>query len=206
MRTFSSSVIDYLHSRRTNYNERITYFFPRFDHSLSLQTETILKSIIRQCLELSDVTGEVETQLRKFNTFDIDMEPVKLLLQYCVSRFSTLYIVVDALDELQKEERNILLQNLSSIIELPNSNAKLFLVGRTSVSKDIGRWFSAFQGKSTNCHEVQIDIEAYTRDAIMTRQGGREGEHINPEEQLALQNPALAQEIIQALINGADGM
>jgi hypothetical protein len=106
------------------------------------------------------------------------------------------------LDEFEKEQRNALLRSLSSIISLPDSKAKLFLVGRSSVAMDIRRWFPASQEKSADCREVQADIEAYTRETIALRQG----EQVSPQEQLILQDPALAQEIIEALIDGADGM
>ncbi|KAH6725013.1 ankyrin repeat protein [Leptodontidium sp. MPI-SDFR-AT-0119] len=124
------------------------------------------------------------------------------------NKFSTFYIVIDALDEFEKEERNVLLRSLSSIISIPNSKAKLFLVGRSSVSTDIRRWFPASQEKSTNCREVQADIEAYTRETITLRQGEQLilQEQVIPQEQLILQDPALAQEIIEALIDGANGM
>jgi hypothetical protein len=130
------------------------------------------------------------------------MDTIEKLLQYCVGRFSTLYIVIDALDEFEKEERSILLRSLSTIISLPNSKAKLFLVGRTSVLMDIRRWFPDSQEKSANSREVQADIEAYTRETIALRQG----RELFPQEQLIVQDPALAGEIIEALINGADGM
>ncbi len=130
------------------------------------------------------------------------MGTIEKLLHYCTSRFSTLYIVIDALDEFEKEERNVLLQSLLSIISLPHSKAKLFLVGRSSLLPDIQRLFPGSQQKSANCCEVHADIEAYTRETIALRQG----EQFFQQEQLILQDPALAQEIISALINGADGM
>jgi len=130
------------------------------------------------------------------------MDIIVNLLQYRVSRVSTLYIIIDALDEFEKEERKVLLQSLSSIISFPDSKAKLFLVGRSSVSADIQRWFPDSHEMSANCCEVQADIEAYTRETIALRQGG---DHF-PQEQLILQDPDLAQEIIEALIKGADGM
>jgi hypothetical protein len=130
------------------------------------------------------------------------MDTIETLLQHCVSRISKLYIVIDALDEFEKEQRNALLRSLLSIISLPDSKAKLFLVGRSSVSMDIRRWFPASQEKSADCREVQADIEAYTRETIALKQG----EQFSPQEQLILQDPALAQEIIEALIDGADGM
>ena len=162
----------------------------------------MLRSITRQCLKPDDVTGEVEGQLSRFKDSDVDMDTIETLLQHCIGRFSKLYIVIDALDEFEKGQRNVLLRSLSSIISLPDSKAKLFLVGRSSVSMDIRRWFPASQERSADCREVQADIEAYTQETIALRQGKK----FCPQEQLILQDPALAQEIIEALIGGADGM
>lgn len=113
-----------------------------------------------------------------------------------------LYIVIDALDEFEKEERNILLRSLSSIISVPASKAKLFLVGRSSVLADIRKCFPDSQEKSVDCFEVQADIEKYTRETIALRLG----EQLVSQEQLVLHTPALAEEIIKALVDGANGM
>jgi hypothetical protein len=199
---FRSSVIECLHCERTRGDELTTFVFPRFDDSISLSAATVLRSIIRQSLKPDDVTGEVERQLSRFETSYADMDTIETLLQHCISRFSTLYIVIDALDEFAKEERNVLLRSLSSIISVPDSKAKLFLVGRSSVSTDVRKWFPASQEKSVDCSEVQADIEAYTRETITLRQGGQ----LISQEQLILQDPALAEEIIKALIDGANGM
>ncbi|KAL5312949.1 hypothetical protein ACEPPN_019375 [Leptodophora sp. 'Broadleaf-Isolate-01'] len=205
---FRSSVIDCLFCERTRTDELTTFVFPRFDDSISLSAATVLRSIIRQSLKPEDITREVERQLSRFETTYVDMDTIDKLLQYCINKFSSLYIVIDALDEFEKEERNVLLRSLSSIISIPNSKAKLFLVGRSSVSTDIRRWFPASQEKSTDCREVQADIEAYTRETITLRQGKQliPQEQLIPHEQLILQDPALAQEIIEALIDGANGM
>ena len=117
--------------------------FPRFDDSISLSAATVLRSIIRQSLKPDDVSEEVERQLSKFKASYTDIDTIETLLQRCISRFSTLYIVIDALDEFEKEERNVLLRSLLSIVLLPDSKAKLFLVGRSSVSTDIRKWFPA---------------------------------------------------------------
>ncbi|KAE8454213.1 hypothetical protein EG329_005138 [Mollisiaceae sp. DMI_Dod_QoI] len=197
-----SSVIDYLHYERTRADELITFVFPRFDDSTSLDAAAVLKSIIRQTLEPDNVTEEIEGQLSILKNSDADMDTIETLLQYCISRLSKLYIVIDALDEFEKEQRDILLRSLSPVISLPNSKAKLFLVGRSSVLMDIRRLFPASQEKSGNCREIQADIETYIRETITLRQE----EQLSPEEQLVLQDPTLAQEIIEVLINGADGM
>lgn len=170
--------------------------FPRFDDSISLSATTVLRSIIRQSLKPDDIIGEVERQLSRLEASYADMDAIETLLQHCISRYSTLYIVIDALDEFEKDERNILLQSLSSIISIPDSKARLFLVGRSSVSADIRKRFPDSQEKSADCHEVQADIETYTRDIITLKQ----------RKQLISQDPTLAEEIVKALIDGANGM
>lgn len=169
---------------------------------MSLSAATVLRSIIRQCLKPDDVTGQVEKWLSKLKDSDSDMDVIEALLKYCIFRFSKLYIVIDALDEFEQEQRNALLRSLSSIISPSHSKAKLFLVGRSSAAANVRRWFPASQEKSADSCEAQADIEAYIRETIALRQG----EQLSPQEQLILQDPSLGQEIIEALIDGADGM
>jgi hypothetical protein len=124
-----------------------------------------------------------------------------MLLQYYIRRFSILYIIINILDKFEKEEHNVFLRGLLVIILFPDSKAKLFFVGRNNIVIDIRKWFLVSQAKSTDCCEVQADIEAYTREIITLKQG-----ELISQEQLILQDPALAQEIIKALIDGANGI
>jgi hypothetical protein len=179
-----------------------TFVLSRFDDSASLSASSVLRSIIRQCLSPDDVTEEIERQLSKLKTYDPDMETTKILFQHCTSRFATLYIVIDSLDEFEREERNDLLRILLSIISRPDSRTKLFLVGRGSILSDIQSYFPGAYQISTDCGEVRVDIEAYTRDNIALRQR----ENLPTEDRLILGDSALAQEIIKTLINGANGM
>lgn len=199
---FRSSVVEYLNCERIRTDELTTFVFPRFDDCISLEALTVLRSIIRQCLKPDDVTDEVERQLSRLSNSGEDSDAIENLLQHCTRRLYRLYIVIDALDEFEKEQRKILLRSLLSIISLPDSKAKIFLVGRGSVLMEIRRLFPACQEKTIDCQVARADIESYTRETIALRQG----EHLSPQEQLILQNPALAQEIIKALVDGADGM
>lgn len=191
-----SSVVDYLHCER-GANDLPTFFFSRFDDSISLSAETVLRSIIRQSLQLDDVTGEIEKQLSDFENSYTDMYKIEKLLHCCISRFTTVYIVIDGLDEFEEVDRKILFQTLSSIISLPNSQAKLFLVGRSSISTDIQKWFPECQMKYVSCRDVQADIGTYIQQSIFLKL---------EEKDLMLHDPDLAREIIEALTKGADGM
>ena len=164
---------------------------------MSFSAATVLKSIIRQSLSPDDITGEIERQLSRLETsYNTETDIIKTLFQYCIRQFPIFYIILDALDEFEKKERNVLFRNFSSLTSLPNSKAKIFLVGRNSVTEDMRKWFPASQQKSTDCREVQADIEAYTRETINPRQ----------REQPVLYDLTLTQEIVEALISGTDGM
>lgn len=171
----------------------------RFDDPTSLCAASVLRSIIRQCLKPDDLTEDVERQLSILGNSHADMVTTETLLRHCITRLATLYIVIDSLDEFEKEERTVLLRSLSSIISPPDSKARIFFVGRHSVSNDIKEWFPASYKQSTDCHAVQVDISAYTQAIIAMRQAD---EH----ERLILQDPDLAEEIIRSLTDGANGM
>lgn len=66
----------------------------------------------------------------------------------------------------------------------------------------IRNWFPGSHEMSTDCVEVGVDIEIYIRENIALRQE----ERIPIHERLMLEDPAIAQEIITALNNGANGM
>ncbi|MCJ1284327.1 hypothetical protein MMC26_003658 [Xylographa opegraphella] len=197
-----SAVIEYLYRERKRTDELTAFVLSRYDDSVSLSAISVLRSIIRQCLEPDDITGEIERQLSELKTYGKVMETTKTLLQYCTSKFATLYIVIDSLDEFENEERHTLLRVLSSVISRPDSSVKLFLVGRSSMLAAVRNWFPRSHEKSTDCGEVGVDIKTYTRENIALRQE----EEVPIHERLMLTDPAMAQEIIKALINGANGM
>lgn len=130
------------------------------------------------------------------------METTKTLLQHCIYMLAILHFVTDSLDEFKREERNFLLRVLLSIIARPDSIAKPFLGGQGSILSDIRSGFPNSYQKSTDCGEVQVDIEAYPRGNIALRQQGK----YLVGEPLILEDPAMAQEVIKALSNGASGM
>ncbi|KAH8680015.1 hypothetical protein BGZ60DRAFT_525207 [Tricladium varicosporioides] len=197
-----SAVIEYLYCERKRTNELTAFVLSRYDDSVSLSAISVLRSIIRQCLEPDDITEEVERQLSELNTYSKVIETTKTLLQYCTSKFAILYIIIDSLDEFETEERNTLLRVLSSVISRPDSIVKLFLVGRGSISEAIRKIFPGSHEKSTENNEVEVDIEIYIRENIALRQK----EEISIDERLILTDPAMDQEIIKVLINGANGM
>lgn len=174
----------------------ITYFFPRFDECISLKAETILRSVIRQTLDADNLPKEIESYLKENSLSEV--ENLQILLRKRIAGLKTFYIIIDALDECEKCERDILLDTLSSLIA-SGSNIKLFLASRESISEEIKRerGFPFIQHVSMNCPEAHSDIAIYIKESVDGKR--RSGDLVVGDENLI-------EEIICALIQGAQGM
>lgn len=124
-----------------------------------------------------------------------NLDIVEELLQCCLGRFSKLYIVIDSLDDFEKEHRSVLLKCLSSLTSVPGCKIRLLLVGRSSAFLDIQRWFQSYQEKSADCQEGLPNIESYIRGIIPSL-----------SKELFVEDAALYDELIKALTEGANGM
>lgn len=175
----------------------IGFFFIRFDDRQSLNAEVILKSIVRQMLNVSNVYEKVETQL---NNMQLDLasglNEIAKLLRSIAAQFQKLYIVIDGLDECTKSERHDLLEILHSVLKV-RSNTKLFLAGRDSVSREVQIEFPTLKQIPMDCSSALSDIATYVEGIVQ--------EKLKTEE-LIVGDPDLIEDIKAALLDGANGM
>ncbi|RDW73430.1 hypothetical protein BP6252_07337 [Coleophoma cylindrospora] len=191
----TTGVIEHLCSQRKP-GEHITFLFPRFDDSLSLSADTVLRSIVRQSLELDKrLTKKAESLLTELEMPLAGLDIIETLLNHCLDRLSTCYIIIDSLDEFEQSEFDVLSGLLSRTIS-KHSNVKIFLVGRDSILKNARQWFSRFHHISVKTANVQSDVELYTRETLVSKWG----------KERVQDSPALAKEIIEVLSNKANGM
>lgn len=122
----------------------------------------------------------------------------KLLDVLCtkIKKLETCFLIIDGIDEFEKQERNDLFDILYKLVSQTN-NTRLFLSGRGSFSRGIRRKFLSLQSISLGNSSLQRDIELYIESLILERIEGGE---------LVVGNPALITDIKTALLNGADGM
>jgi len=177
---------------------RIAFFFCQFDQATSLNADTILRSIIRQSLGDANLPRDFETCLEKIaqNPFSGTKE-LQNLLQKVISSSRLSYIIIDALDECEKHERNLVFDILQSINVSNGPKAKLFLASRESVAEEVKYRFTSLLHVSMNAAEAQSDIAIYIRETLEERVRSRE---------LVVGNNTLLQEIQDALTQGAQGM
>jgi hypothetical protein len=176
----------------------IGFFFCRFDEALSLNAETILRSIIRQSLDPTSLSRDIESCLEKISKSPLSgIEELRSLLQKIVASSELNYIIIDALDECEKSERVVLFDIFQSTIASNGSKIKLFLASRESIGGEIENRFRSVEHISMNSTGARADIVTYIRESIdMKLKNG----------DLVVGNDELIQEIQDALIQGAQGM
>ncbi|KAG5828902.1 hypothetical protein H9Q74_001044 [Fusarium xylarioides] len=139
-----ASVIDYLLIQRSSAQSRVAFFFSRFDDSKSMRAETILRALARQLISIQDVSGDIRLALESIQNAsdDISSELARLLTRLLSRKGPPSWVVVDGMDECQREERQTLIKALRSILN-NGVNANLFITDRdhaTSIFK--GEYFN----------------------------------------------------------------
>lgn len=109
-----ANIVETLHLQVQDEVIPVAFFFVRHDVSESLKAQTVLGSIARQLLErVSDLTKPTEL-LERINNMD-PPEKVFALLQPAFSQGYRVFIVIDGIDELGQEERELLIRHLHTL-------------------------------------------------------------------------------------------
>ncbi|VUC25161.1 unnamed protein product [Clonostachys rosea] len=180
-------------------DEKLTYFFIRYEDPNSLKAETILQSIIRQSQnpDPASLSEEMERRLveMKMDTFS-NLDAWLDLLGYNIMLTNTFFLIVDAVDECEPQERRALLQGLSKLATTV-SGFKVILTGRDSLSKEMKDTFPCLARVIMTPSQTEPDIVLYIDEVLQERQ--RIGE-------LQLYDRELFGVIKNKLIHHANGM
>ena len=176
----------------------MTFFFCRFDHQASLKARIVLSSLIRQCITVATLTGDIQTHLGSlFTTNSPDVEELIPLLGEVIALSKTHFIVIDGLDECAKAERDLILNALQHVYATARTTINIFFAGRESLDGEIKARFTSCFCRTMKVAEVQADIKQYIDD--ITQQKIDTGE-------LQVSSSELGSEIQGALLRGAEGM
>ncbi|KAK8005007.1 hypothetical protein PG990_011044 [Apiospora arundinis] len=172
----------------------VYYFFIQSTGAVPLSPKEILKSILRQRLERTDITEEIEAALRNLD-MSSDVEEILNILRQSIPPEGS-YIMIDGIDECHQSHRRELLTALSDLASW-NNNIRLFLSGRTGIHDEIQVCFK-------NISHIQLDSEATNHDITRYIEGAIDYNfHIGD---LRVRDPNLIGEIKGALAQGAQGM
>jgi hypothetical protein len=182
----------------TSQDVGIAYYYCDFSDLKSLETRTILGTIIRELLEGITISSDLEKQMDQFYRSDTktiaDDELVAIL--FAVARhFSKLYVFIDGLDECRKEEQITILSIVNQLAQSTSPAMKILMVSREEaiISTSLAR----FPRLRISADKNSADIAFFVEETVKA--------NINSGA-LTIQDPSLESNITSALINGAKGM
>ncbi|KAM3438042.1 hypothetical protein MY4824_003489 [Beauveria thailandica] len=184
----------FLHKSR---HDTATFFFVNRDNADSLQAETLIRSIIRQSIDGTEVPQYVESQLINLDcAVFVQLDAWIDLLRYVVQQSTAFYILIDGLDESDAAERLAILDALS-LLAATTSCLRIFLSSRESVELDLRGRSLAVSRVSMSCDSLMSDIRSYVNTSLQKRL---------ENEELAFGDPHLLVEVNDALTQHADGI
>ncbi|KAM3431877.1 hypothetical protein NHJ13734_007105 [Beauveria thailandica] len=184
----------FLHKSR---HDTATFFFVNRDNADSLQAETLIRSIIRQSIDGTEVPQYVESQLINLDcAVFVHLDAWIDLLRYVVQQSTAFYILIDGLDESDAAERLAILDALS-LLAATTSCLRIFLSSRESVELDLRGRSLAVSRVSMSCDSLMSDIRSYVNTSLQKRL---------ENEELAFGDPHLLVEVNDVLTQHADGM
>ena len=175
----------------------VAFFLVRFDDQESTKADIILRSILRQAIDMAGLDDHIRKMLEKWQDDPLsETEDVVEMLCTVSKKLRNFYIVIDGLDECEKKDRNALLKGFSAISSA-TGNVKIFLSGRESMSTQVKKACQSLIHLSMSCRPAKSDIPKYIESAVQERLRN---------EELIVGDQTLINEIKEALNRGADGM
>jgi len=162
----------------------------------TLSATKILGTLAKQLLEDIDIPPSVEQDpCFSQGNQSLSVQEVSRVLGAIVSLYSTIYLVVDGLDECPKEEEHDVLNSLRVYCAQGLTSVKIFVSSREPAESFDNNMVShtIFIRK----HDNSSDIYGYIRESISSLRQAR---------RLAVQDESLVDEIINTLSEKAHGM
>jgi NACHT domain len=194
---FVSSVVAHLHLTQRP-SDLISYFFCQPDLTASRTARNILGSIARQLLESyidraeSDCLTDLYTESQR-----LDAEGVIAFLAPKLGNELSTFVILDGLDECEKEEVDLLSRTLNMLCNSCTKGLKVFCAGRPGVEHQIFKNPGPSYRISLATEKIDSDIKKYIEATLYQRL---------EDQKLKLGDSTLILRIRDALQEGAQGM
>ncbi|KAJ4266996.1 hypothetical protein NW762_003094 [Fusarium torreyae] len=181
---------------KKSHEDRVAFFL-QYDNSNSLAAETIIRSIIRQSINVTTLSEHIENQLRELDRKHfVQLQEWTLLLRQTIEHLGGFFIFIDGLDECDSFERRALLDILSSLA-VTTLGLRIFIASRDSLYTDLKARFPHMEHVTMTPDCLAPDIGTYTEAAIRERMQNGD---------LVCGDPCLLNEIRDTLTRHADGI
>lgn len=165
--------------------------------------EQILRSLMRQASDLPGGPPLHQNLKDRFNNRrkegEVSAEEASEVIVSTIEDRPITYIVIDALDECDRQRRDILVDALKTILTQTNSLVKIFVTSRDN-HQDIVLSMNGVPALCIDASRNQADIVQYVQHSVQRAIDKRK---LLPTERMTVN---IKQAIVDSLCNGADGM
>lgn len=187
-----AAIIDKLENEVVSQDIALAFMYCKYNFQDSHTLENLLGSLLRQLLQYSSsVPAEVRTIFENHSSHGTRTSKTEYLstLASLVTKWSRVFLVVDALDECHANTRLELIEDLQN---LPRNISLLF------TSRQLGDIEEAFQHASRlEIRASQADVSQYLRAKISEEQ---------TLKRFCKEDPDLETAIVERVVEKADGM
>lgn len=180
------------------YETTIVYYYCDSSDPRSLKLENILGTMIRQLLETIVISEILERQIERYFRPQARVateEELFTLLLDAAQNYSNIYILIDGLDECNKEDLSKVLPMISQLLQSTRPIFKIALFSREEST--IANAVKNYPRVRVSSDKISLDLSTFIKETV---------ESMVNCGQLCISEPLLKTEVINALIRGAQGM
>ena len=193
-----SAVVNELHLKTRSDPEVVAYYYCDYADQTTLVSRSIIGSLLQQLLYNIQLSSELADAIQHVFADDNaspTQQEFKNILRAMMSVIPSSFLVIDGLDECDKETRRDVLTLINWVIDQKISVVRVYVSSQSDVQ--ILNALATSPRISVSSEMLSSDIATYVLHATQS---------LIQDRQLLIQNPALEHEIIEELKNKAKGM
>jgi hypothetical protein len=195
----ASTTVDSMSPFFMEINSAICYYYCDYAEARTLDVCLILGTLIRQLLERiavpSDLAKEINYYFEDGSTKPLPEDYIQLLTK-TLSRFTTVMVILDGVDELAREDQTVLVDAVRQLIQIPSSVVKIMVFSRRE-EKLIRKAFERYAFFDISADFVSKDIARFVTDSVDLKIQSND---------LQIGDVGLRKVIIDTLVQGAKDM
>lgn len=191
---------DLVSGKITRRESAIIYHFCEFSDPQSLEPTIILGTLIRQLLETIVIPETLEKRIERcFSSRTRHATPEELfqVFEDAIAQFSTIYILVDGIDECRNEDITLVLSMFDRLLQRKIDTSMVKIIHFSRYNDVISGFLNLHSRLEISTEKVTHDINIYIEQTVRSKIASGE---------LEASGESLENEVVTRLKDGAHGM
>ncbi|TEY50790.1 hypothetical protein BOTCAL_0272g00020 [Botryotinia calthae] len=161
----TANVVTYLENRIASTGGGLAYFFCNRDEDDRRSSSPILRSLVRQLATTSSMDKSIRGSLHRLwkksmkDNLDFGRSDCQSQLSESFDTYSTTFVVLDALDEVNKEDLRIILEDIRNTTLKTENIVKLFVASRPEIDIPYNPWPTVTIQARDNFEDIKKYVE-----------------------------------------------